>query len=139
MRIGNTFFIALAIGALWGMIYIVVFSVLAMLITGDTIVPDIGLAMLGGLVGAATYILGPGRNGGRYRGWYWAAASGAIGLIAFVIASKFLTTGEPATNVDFLTALVTFTVAAISWHLCLDGMDSGSQARYQLEVILIRV
>ena len=48
MRIGNTFFIALAIGGLWGAIYIVVFSVLAMLISGETIVPDIGVALLSG-------------------------------------------------------------------------------------------
>ncbi len=139
MRLGNTFFIALAIGALWGIIYNVVFSILAMLISGDTIVPDIGISMVSGAVGAGIYVLGPGHSGGRYRGWHWAAVSGAAALIAFVLLGKFAAASVVAENMTFLTALVTFAMAAASWHLCLDGMDSGSQGRYQLEVILIRV
>ncbi len=147
MRVGNTFFIALAIGALWGLIYIVVFSVLAMLISGDTVVPDVGISMLSGAGGGAVYVLGPGRVGGRYRGGYWAATSGAVALIAYVVLYYWVRSGSisdngsvnTSDNLVFLTALVTFAVASLSWHLCLDGMDSGSQARYQLEVILIRV
>ena len=135
MRIGNTFFIALAIGGLWGAIYIVVFSVLAMLISGDTIVPDIGVAMLSGVIGAGVYVLGRG----RHRGWYWAMLSAAIALVAYVLLSALMSAHGSASSVVFVAALVSFIVAAISWHLCLDGMGSESQKRYELEVILIRV
>ena len=135
MRIGNTFFIALAIGGLWGAIYIVVFSVLAMLISGETIVPDIGVALLSGVIGAGVYVLGRG----RHRGWYWAMLSAAIALVAYVLLNALMSADGSASSVVFVAALVTFIVAAISWHLCLDGMGSESQKRYELEVILIRV
>lgn len=135
MRIGNTFFIALAIGALWGAIYIVVFSVLAMLISGEALVPDIGVSLLSGAVGAGVYVLGSG----RHRGWFWAFLSAAIALIAYVMLSALMSVSESTGNVAFIAALATFVVASVSWHLCLDGMGSESQARYQLEVILIRV
>jgi len=135
MRIGNTFPIALAIGGLWGAIYIVVFSVLAMLISGETIVPDIGVALLSGVAGAGVYVLGRG----RYRGWHWAMLSAAIALVVYVLLSALVSADGSASNVVFVAALVTFVVAAISWHLCLDGMSSESQKRYELEVIFIRV
>jgi len=135
MRIGNTFFIALAIGALWGAIYIVVFSVIAMLISGEALVPDVGVSLLAGAIGAGAYVLGPW----RHRGWYWAFLSAAVALIAYVLLSALMPVASSFTNVSFIAALVTFVVASISWHLCLDGMGSESQIRYQLEVILIRV
>ena len=135
MRIGNTFYIALAIGALWGAIYIVVFSILAMLISGETIVPDAGIALLSGVAGAGFYVVG----GGRHRGWYRAMLSAAIALLVFVLLSALISDNRSASGVAFFAALVTFIVSAASWHLCLDGMGSESQQRYQLEVILIRV
>ena len=135
MRIGNTFFIALAIGALWGAIYIVVFSILAMLISGETIVPDIGVALLSGVAGAGFYVLGRG----QYRGWYRAMLSAAVALVAYVILNALLSDDGSAGGAAFIAAMFTFVVAAASWHLCLDGMGSESQRRYQLEVILIRV
>ena len=63
----------------------------------------------------------------------------AIALVIFVLLSALMSANSNATSVAFVAALVTFIVAAVSWHLCLDGMGSESQMRYQLEVILIRV
>jgi len=57
VRIGNTFFIAVLVGGLWAVVYSVVISVLAMLISGETIVPDVGNAALAGTIGAGFYIL----------------------------------------------------------------------------------
>jgi len=71
MRIGNTFFIAIGIGALWGAIYIVVFSVLGMLISGEALVPDMGTAAISAAVGAVCYILHPPFT----RSWYWACVT----------------------------------------------------------------
>jgi len=131
MKIGNTFFIAIAIGAMWAVIYTVVFSVLGMLITGETLVPDVGIASICGAVGGAIYVLAPV----RIRALYWVFTSGALALLIYVL----LTAGKGGSNVSFIVAAVTYLACATSWHLCLDGMGSESQARYQLEVILIRV
>ena len=139
MRIGNTFFIALAIGAMWGVIYIIVFSVLGMLITGVTLVPDIGTAFISGALGAACYVLAPAPG----RSWWWVSVSAAISLVTYVLLTALfanvVSIDESAARVSFAAAVVTFLVSALSWHLCLQGMGAESQKRYQLEVILIRV
>lgn len=135
MRIGNTFFIAPVIGALWAMIYTVVFSVLAMLITGETLIPDIGTAVVSGAIGAMVYILFPALQ----RNWYWVSLTAAIALVVHFALSGLFTTVSALSLVPMVTAVVIFFISALSWHLCLAGMGSESQARYQLEVILIRV
>jgi len=135
MRIGNTFFIAPVIGAIWAMIYTVVFSVLAMLITGETLIPDIGTALVSGAIGAVFYILLPALR----RNWSWVALTAAIALVAHLVLSGLTSHTSSLSVVPMLTTAVIFLVSAITWHLCLAGMGSESQARYQLEVILIRV
>ncbi len=135
MRIGNTFFITLVIGALWGAIYTVVFSVLAMLISGETIIPDVGVALFSGVAGAASYILHPAKG----RSWYWVSVSAALALVVYVVLTGVMGSSNELTVLTFGTAVVTFLIAAASWHLCLNGMGSESQVRYQLEVIFLRV
>jgi len=134
MRPGNTFFIAAGIGAMWAVIYTVVFSVLGMLITGETLVPDIGKAFICGALGAASYILAPVHT----RAWFWVVVSAVLALLVYVALNLYAAEAS-GTSVSFVVATVTYAFCALSWHLCLDGMSAGNQARYQLEVILIRV
>ncbi len=135
MRIGNTFFIAPVIGALWAVIYTIVFSVLAMLITGETIIPDVGTALVSGTVGAVIYIVMPPLR----RHWSWVVLTAAIALAVQLLLSRFTLSTDGLLPIPLATAIAIYLVSALSWHLCLDGMGSESQARYQLEVILLRV
>ena len=134
MKPGNTFFIAFGIGAIWAVIYTIVFSVLGMLITGETLVPDIGKAFVCGALGAACYILAPAQS----RAWFWVVVSALLALLAYIVLN-LISRETSGTSESFVVATVTFAFCALSWHLCLDGMSAGNQGRYQLEVILIRV
>jgi len=131
LRIGNTFFIAPVIGAIWAVIYTVVFSILAMLISGETLIPDIGTALVGGGVGAIAYILIPPLR----RNWRWVVLSATLALMLRLVLGGHGT----ESFVTLLTAVAIYLISALSWHLCLDGMGSESQQRYQLEVILLRM
>lgn len=135
MKIGNTFFISLAIGALWAAIYTVVFSVLSMLITGETLIPDVGTALLSGAVGAGCYVLMPVLR----RHWSWVVVTAAIALAIQLLLNSSWGASTPATLITIATSVVVYLVSAFSWHKCLEGMGSESQARYQLEVIFLRV
>lgn len=135
MRIGNTFFIAPVIGAIWAVIYTVVFSVLAMLITGETLIPDVGTALVSGAAGAVVYILIPVLR----RNWGRVVLTAVVALVVLLILSALTSSSSLFSLIPFATAIAIYLFSALSWHLCLDGMGSESQARYQLEVILLRV
>ncbi len=135
MKIGNTFFIGLVVGALWALIYSVVLSVFAMLVTGDVIVPDIGNAMAGGAVGAGFYLLTPVAR----REELWIPVSAVIAFVVFWLMQKATGVSVVATSVQVLTWVGIFLTSAVSWHLCFHDMRAERQGRYQLEVIFIRV
>lgn len=134
MKIGNAFFISLFVGALWAGIYIVVLSVLAMLLSGEAIVPDAGNAMIAGLVGAGFYILTPLAK----REELWIPVSAAISLGVYWVLYTMAGGAEPSTTL-VLSWIAVFVLSAVSWHMCFRDMTSASQGRYQIEVILIRV
>lgn len=135
MKIGNTVIVALLVGAIWATVYSVVFSVLAMLITGDTLIPDLGTAAVSGAVGALVYILMPAER----RGVFWVCVTALVALVIQLLLNELSASAEPYSALAFVTAIVIVVVSAMSWHLCLRGMGAESQARYQLEVILLRV
>ena len=135
MKPGNTFFIGLLVGALWAMIYSVVISVFSMLVSGETIVPDIGSSLIGGAAGAAFYLLTPLGK----REALWIPVSAAIAFTVFWLVQHHTGIAAPPTTVQVLTWIAIFVVSATSWHLCFHDMQAHSQGRYQLEVIFIRV
>lgn len=141
MKVGNTLLIAPVIGVIWAVIYTVVFSVLAMLITGETLVPDIGTAAISGAIGAFCFVVIPV----AWRGVFWVVMTAFVALFVSVfLNATFAVTDLSAAvlsidSLSFITAFVTYGVSAISWHLCLSDIGPENQARYQLEVILLRV
>ena len=135
MRLGNTVLIASLIGAIWAIIYTVVFTVLAMLISGETLIPDIGTAAIGGAVGAFFYIVMPALR----RNSVWIVLSAAIAFGVNLLLSGLYSSVDLPSLTPLLTLLITYGVSALSWHLCLRGMEPESQPRYQLEVILLRM
>lgn len=143
MKMGNTVLIAPVIGAIWAIIYTVVFTVLGMLISGETLIPDIGTASVSGACGAFCYAVMPVVR----RNILWIFITAIVALLVNQLLSGTLLSADLTTlastrlsvPLPLLTALVTYGVSALSWHLCLRGIGPESQARYQLEVVLLRV
>lgn len=134
MKIGSAFFISLVVGAVWAGVYIIVLSVLAMLLSGETIVPDAGNAMIAGLIGAGVYILTPIPS----REELWLPVSAAIAFGVYWVLHTVGGGDNPSTTM-VLSWIAVFLMSAVSWHMCFRDMTSASQGRYQTEVILIRV
>jgi len=100
-------------------------------------VPDVGKAMVCGAVGAFCFALVPVSK----RSFFWVLATALLAFVINQLMSGALTIERSATTfpLALMTAALTYVVSAFSWHLCLLGIGSESQARYQLEVVLLRV
>ena len=137
MRLGNVTFMAIAMGLIWGGIWMVLTSLMMMLVTGLIVVPNIGIAALVG-AGAALglLVLAP-----EMRGRKGLASITGVAAVAVVI----LTGGQPFT-LPLDKALITQIIALIIWSilsvaslaLCLQGYVAGSAKRYRVEVLAIR-
>jgi len=168
MRVGNTVFVGGLIGALWAAIFALVIGILAMLISGETLVPDIGSAALSGAVGGSLFaaiplhlrnwpatvlsaflaalvlclLTGFAPFGGE-SGMSFGSDSGAESSVDSVAGSALVSGAGPGTDsgaiLTIITLLGTFALSALSWRWCLSGMSPESQARYGLEVMFIRV
>lgn len=137
MRLGNVTFMAIAMGLIWGGIWMVLTSLMMMLVTGLIVVPNIGIAALVG-AGAALglLVLAP-----EMRGRKGLASITGVAAVAVII----LTGGQPF-SLPLDKALITQIIALIIWSilsvaslaLCLQGYVAGSAKRYRVEVLAIR-
>ena len=137
MRLGNVTFMAIAMGLIWGGIWMVLTSLMMMLVTGLIVVPNIGIAVLVG-AGAALglLVLAP-----EMRGRMGLASITGVAAVAVII----LTGGQPF-SLPLDKALITQIIALIIWSvlsvaslaLCLQGYVAGSAKRYRAEVLAIR-
>ena len=137
MRLGNVTFMAIAMGLIWGGIWMVLTSLMMMLVTGLIVVPNIGIAALVG-AGAALglLVLAP-----EMRGRMGLASITGVAAVAVII----LTGGQPF-SLPLDKALITQIIALIIWSilsvaslaLCLQGYVAGSAKRYRVEVLAIR-
>ena len=137
MRLGNVTFMAIAMGLIWGGIWMVLTSLMMMLVTGLIVVPNIGIAALVG-AGAALglLVLAP-----EMRGRMGLASITGVAAVAVII----LTGGQPF-SLPLDKALITQIIALIIWSvlsvaslaLCLQGYVAGSAKRYRAEVLAIR-
>lgn len=137
MRIGNSFFAALVVGVVWSAIYMVLTSILAMLISGKVFLPNVGPAVLAGLVAMAFFILVDPAKRNRTM----LAATASLLVFSLLVFSGLKPFGVPVAEGTFVQVLTLIGFGAlnvISWGKCLKGMNSGNQRRYQLEIILIR-
>ena len=137
MRLGNVTFMAIAMGLIWGGIWMVLTSLMMMLVTGLIVVPNIGIAALVGASAALGLLfLAP-----EMRGRKGLASIIVVAAVAVVI----LTGGQPF-SLPLDKALITQIIALIIWSvlsvaslaLCLQGYVAGSAKRYRVEVLAIR-
>ncbi len=138
MKFGSVTVSALAIGAIWGAIWMIVVGVLLMLVSGIVAAPPVTTALGIGFATGAGLIFQPPDKRDR-RGYLLAIVLSACGLL---IASGLRPFGAPIGNAAiYQTAAVLVWAALVvtSAGLCLAGYASGTAKRYRMEVLLIRV
>ena len=137
MRWGNVTLIAGVVGLIWGAVWMVIVSLLAMLITGLVMVPAIGAAAVAGALIGIVHVFMPPQQ--RHRNNYGLLALGAAILIALLSGFKPFSLSLDVDLIPQIIALLIWAVI-VTWSLSLGFADyqSGTEKRYRIEVLLIR-
>lgn len=137
MRFGNVTLLAGLIGLIWGAVWMVLVSLLAMLVTGLVMVPAIGASAIVGAVLGLIYTMVPIAK--RHRQSY-------ILLTILTALILFLLTGFQPFGLDVEEALINQVITLIIWaslvvtsiNLGFSGYQTGGEKRYRIEVLIIR-
>lgn len=139
MKIGSVTFFAVAIGLIWGAVWMIVIGILLMLVSGVTTSPPVGMAALSGALTAMVCLWFAPHNRRPAR---------MYPLLGFVfLASLTLLTGLQPFGTSFAVGslyqlaglLILSWIMAASMLKCFDGYAAGSAKRYRLELLLIRL
>lgn len=138
MRFGIITYLALAFGALWGALWMLLTGVLLMLVSGLAVVPPIGMAAVAGVVAAGALTATPPPARGRRR----LITLSVTSLLVVAALTAFQPFGLPldhhaALQLSALLIWATLTVASL--HLCLAGFKAGGARRYLIELLLLRL
>ena len=137
-RFGAITVLAPLVGALWGFVWMIVYGVLLMLVSGVIAAPPVGAGALAGVVaGILTLVFPPEDRGARTLALTTLAV--ALALLAFTFAAPFGLPLDAASLYQAVTLLAFAATTAFSTHQCFRGYAAGSVSRYRLEVLLIRV
>ena len=137
MRFGNVTFLAGLIGLIWGAVWMVLISLLAMLVTGLVMVPAIGASAVSGAILGLVYMMVPLAK--RHRQSYV-----LLGILIALILS--LLTGfqpfglsvEDAFMPQAITLIIWAALVVASMNLGFSGYQVGSEKRYRIEILIIR-
>ena len=137
MRFGNVTLLAGLIGLIWGAVWMVLVSLLAMLVTGLVMVPAIGASAIVGAVLGLIYTMVPIAK--RHRQSYI-----LLTILTALILS--LLTGFQPFGLDVEEALINQVISLIIWaslvvtsiNLGFSGYQTGGEKRYRIEVLIIR-
>ena len=137
MRLGNVTFLAGLIGLIWGVVWMVLVSLLAMLVTGLVMVPSIGASAIVGAVLGPIYTMMPIAK--RHRQSYI-----LLTILTALILS--LLTGFQPFGLAVEEALINQVITLIIWasllvtsiNLGFSGYQTGGEKRYRIEVLIIR-
>ena len=137
MRFGNVTLLAGLIGLIWGAVWMVLVSLLAMLVTGLVMVPAIGASAIVGAVLGLIYTMVPIAK--RHRHSYI-----LLTILTALILS--LLTGFQPFGLDVEEALINQVITLIIWaslvvtsiNLGFSGYQTGGEKRYRIEVLIIR-
>jgi len=138
MRFGIITYLALAFGALWGALWMLLTGVLLMLVSGLAVVPPIGMAAVAGVVAAGVLIAWQPNARGRRRLMTLTVAL----LLLLAIFTAFQPFGLLLTERAAMQSMALLTWAGLtvaSLHLCLAGFKAGSARRYLIELLLLRL
>lgn len=138
MRAGAVTWLALAFGAVWGGLWMLLTGLLLMLVSGLAIAPPVGMAAVAGAVAAGLLIAArPDKRGRRYLTVLTVAL-----LLTLAAVTGFLPFGLPLDNhaaLQFGALLIWAWLCVASLHLCLHGLTAGPARRYLIELLLLRL
>lgn len=138
MRFGIITLMAPLYGAIWGSLWMALSSMIFMLVSGQAIVPPVGMAALTGMfAGVAIIVTPPVRRGSRTR--LIAVGGCFIGLLLLTAGDPFTTQLADGAWLQFVTLIIWAALTAMSLLICLDGYQSGTARRYLIEVLIIRL
>ena len=132
MNIGKGFFASVVVGGIWGFIWVLVVSVLYMLITGNLLVPELGVAFIAGATVAGVYSLVPTEHRSAI-----VIALCILVMTLMLYSNPMAGEGRPLLHHSIVLLLCVGLIMQ-SIKLCLAGIHSAGNSRYQMEVLLIR-
>ncbi len=139
MRVGTVDISSIAIGAIWGAVWMIIAGVLLMLVSGLIVVPPVGAAaLIGAVVGILTLHL---QSRFENPTVLIASITGllVVLLLGFGLGQPFgVGLGEQALY-QIIALILWGAITAISIRNCVDGYQPGSTKRYHMELLLIRV
>ena len=138
MRWGNVTFLAGLFGLIWGCVWMILTSLLVMLATGVTMVPSAGAGALVGLIIGVAMIVISAKKRDKIRLSLLTIGAGAL----LYVISGMMPFGASFSEDSLvqLIALLLWSVLVIwSLALCFADYETGAEARYRIEVLVIRL
>ncbi|MBM7069653.1 carbohydrate ABC transporter permease [Actibacterium sp. 188UL27-1] len=137
MRIGNIFILCLIAGAIWGAIYTLLITLLALLVTGVEFQPQLWQGMVAGTAAAGVLVFQ--RPAGRDRRMLAMAGGVFIAGLLLLTGLQPLGTGLGRAilgQVVFIVLLAFVLVQTL--HLTALDLGPGHESRYNVEVVILR-
>ena len=137
MRLGNVTFLAGLIGLIWGVVWMVLVSLLAMLVTGLVMVPSIGASAIVGAVLGPIYTMMPIAK--RHRQSYILLTILTALILSLLTGFQpFGLAVEEALINEVITLIIWASLVVTSINLGFSGYQTGGEKRYRIEVLIIR-
>lgn len=136
-RLGNIFYISLVFGALWGVIWTAIITLLALFVSGLTFQPQVTAGAVSGLVASGILMSQPYAK----RSLTLRAVSGFAFIIVLLISSGAEPLGLPVDTYAVGQIIFAILMAALvvqSIHLVGATFGPGREKRYNVEVLCLR-
>ncbi len=136
-RFGNIFYLSVLFGALWGAVWVIIITLLALFISGLTFQPQVTAGALAGLIAAALLVFHPPAK----RTLGMPALAGFAFLLVLVLASGTQPMGLPLGSYSVGQLVFTVLMAVVtvqSIHLTCMNLGPGREKRYNVEVLCLR-
>ena len=138
MRFRNVSFLAALFGLIWGGVWMICTSLLIMLITGVVMVPAIGQAAIAGAVVGVLLVLLPLKMR-EIRSFIVLSGIAALGLSLLTAFAPFALPLSEAFFTQFIALFLWAGLVIWSLALCFATYEAGSEKRYRIEVLFIRL
>lgn len=138
MRIGGGFLTGLVTGAIWGFVAMIVIGVTLAMASGLPAIPAVTAGTLAGLAGAAVTMIFP--PGGRTLGVEITSAASIVIVLMIASFARPFSLQLGVSPIWQGVAVLGF-AGAVYWanRTCLAGAESRNLARYEFEIVLVRV
>ena len=136
-RLGNIFYLSVLFGALWGAVWVIIITLLALFISGLTFQPQVTAGAIAGAVAAAFLVSQPPAK----RRLGLRALAGFAFLLVLVLASGAQPMGLPLGTYSVGQLIFTLLMAVVttqSIHLTCTNLGPGHEKRYNVEVLCLR-